>query len=264
MPESDGPPTNFGSLGIINIPGVEPDPPYERRQSMGFGGECVVLQIAFEGEDADIRHGHGKYLRFGHTPMGLSLVCAAGEARRRGPRSWATFCASLKLEGCPAVAAAWSSWRATQTPTTALEGFTKAGNEEPMSADEADYWDRQIRAEIAQGIGGLAQFADAYARMTAAKRKRERRNSSKGADRFQDAITRNWLVEALWCRSTKGILDLFQFMPQTTQGDDVERSCKRIDRTISALGFAEYRRPKHELAIASVVESLTSQLRKPL
>ena len=266
MSEPNAPLIDLTRLGLAKVPGVEPYPPFERHLFTELFVECAVLQLAFEGESADIKGGLDKYLRFIEYPMGLSLACCAGETRTRGPVSWSAFCASLKLDGCSTATAQWTLRRCETGAKTALAGFTKSAVDGPLRAEEADYWNRQIRAEIGEGMEGLAHFAAAFERAKSAEKKRARRKEKKGGserndDPFRHVIERDWLIEALWCLSTKAILDRFPFMPQTAP-ENVAKSCKRIDRTISALGFADSRRPKHERTIARSVAELLSQLRK--
>lgn len=206
--------------GLVNCNG-ETLPKFWLRQRTELFVAAAVLMMAFEGEQPDFKSGFLNYLNFVATGVGLSLACCASEARVRGPQSWATFCASLKLEGIHEAVARWTIRIHQEQSKDALEGFVRALRDGPILDDEVDFW-RWLRGAEVGDDDVMPELLEAYARFKDTERKASRRNKritsgTKRAnkDPFRVLILRDWLIEALWCRPTKGIL---VFLPERLQG----------------------------------------------
>lgn len=247
----------------IAIPGVELYPAYERKAFAELFVMAAVLQIAFEGENANIKDRFGGYLRFVESVAGNALAVSASEARKRGPHTWAAFCAALKHQDVLLAALAWSEL--VPRPSV-LEAFLKREGR-PMSEDEDDYFHRMISPELPPGMGGMMLFAEEWQKAKEAKRKRARRegkSSNQEAElraTLRIVIARDWLIAALWCRSTKGILDYC--LPNPSEGDS-EALLNHINDVISELGLAKSRCVKLESSIENAVRLMKVQLRRYL
>lgn len=245
-------------MGLVKIPGVEPYPPFLGKLVMELYILAGVLLLAMDGEKADIQKKLPGVLRLVETPFGNALAVCAGEARKRGPSSWAAFSAAVRLPGWDLVKAV-CVWIENRPAKTTLEKLFDARAEGEISSDEADYYHWAIQSETSQNLEAWETYAKEYGKKLESERKRKRRDRRKRtSDVFDDIIRRDWITEALWCRTTKGILDRYS-LPQGT-GEEVESSLRRIDRAISDAGFSDSRHSENEPAILAAVEAMRCQL----
>ncbi len=234
---------------------IEPYPPYEQELFTNLFMSTVVLILAIEGEEADIVGRMDGYLHFVETPFGNALAICASQARQRGPYTWAAFSAAIRLPGFDLVPVVGDLLK-TVPKSSHFESFHQRKSEGPLTAAEADYYDRVMRAEIPPGLEAFESKFSEWQRLSdAAKKRKQRSKPCRKTDPFKEAIQRDWVTFALWCRTTKGILRCYPWMPQA-DADEQYASFKRIDGAISKLGFSSSRKPEYNDKIEQAEEAM--------
>lgn len=211
---------------------------------------AIALLIALGAETARFSEELREIRRFIlSSRVGISLGMAAREAHWKSQRSRAAFTASTALPGFMEAVTVWSNlvhgidtefgglgdWRILLKKTLKGSGESK---------EHDDYWLTILQAEAGDGREFAKQQATEIQRIESAAKKRESRGLAPMKSRFKPALTARWLTDALWCRTTAGLLGILA--PETTQGAS---DMAAIDKDISRLGFAKFRRPEHEIVV---------------
>lgn len=234
---------------------IEPYPPYEQKLFTELYMSTAVLILAVDGEKADIAGKMKGFLHFVETPFGKTLAACAGEAKERGPQTWAAFSTAIRLPGFDLVRAVISWLNARPTPSFA-EYYYKRKSEGPLTEAEADFYDRGMRAEIPPGLEAFeASFRERQRLFDAEIKRKQRSKPFRKNDQYKEVIQRDWITLALWCRTTKGILRCYPWMPQA-DAEEQYASFKRIDDAISKLGFSSSRKPENNDKIEEAEEAM--------
>jgi len=238
---------------------IELHPEFERQQFAQLYMSTAVLILAIDGEEADMAGKMYGYLHFVETPLGQTLAICASEARKRGPYTWAAFSTAIRLSGFDLVPAV-GAWLKAVPRHSYLESFHQRKAEGPLTEAEADFYDRIIRAEIPPGLEALEAKFSEWQRLSDAEKKRKQRSKPfRKNDQYKEVIQRDWITFALWCRTTKGILRCYPWMPQA-DADEQYASFKRIDDAISKLGFSSSRKPENNDKIEEAEEAMRQSI----
>jgi hypothetical protein len=250
---------DWSKIGPWLIQDQVSSPEYLREILLKIRLSTTVLVIAVHGEEPDFEVFLPKYERMVETPFGLTLAACAAEARRRGPRTWAAFSASLEFPGYQLVRAVAAWLNANPTPTP-LQAYLDRKSQGGLTANEEVYHHLSIQNESSEGLTALdRQFAE-WSRLNAAASKKQRRQKEpQKQDTFRAIISRDWITSALWCRDNKGILNCYPWMPQGVIAEQ-EASSRRINTAISRLGFTKSRMQKNNDAIDAAEAKIMRQI----
>lgn len=204
-------------------------------------------------------------MSFCARPLFLPLLLAAGEARSH-PLSWFSFVGSTRLEGFLENAIAIG---------LAIKPKDCKSPEEELAAnrdEDAPYLEFLLSSHFANSAPSnreeMDQLCAEWAKANAASKKRLQRLATGGrkrSNRFRQTLLSRWLVDALWCRSTAEIADLYPRLFEGEQAADFEKACVRIDGEISGLGLSGLRSPQHGMVIEKAIKAGRAELEgKPL
>lgn len=145
-------------------------------------------------------------------------------------------------------------WLLSNQEPTSVEAYIKRASQGKLTAKEEDYHHRRMIEEASSCLQALLLLFEEWKLLTANAQKRQVRGKNpQKPDCFRDVINRDWIVSALWCRNTKGILECYRWMPQGT-AKEVGESLVRINQAIFRLGFTAARMEANNTLIKNAEE----------
>jgi hypothetical protein len=175
------------------------------------------------------------------TPFGLIVGTSAMQARKT-LTSFPAFAKSLWLPGVVQAVIHWMNscgFREDDNWKTTLANLWK-GDGTPL--DELLF---KMCLDSAPDSAAFArELSLMIRRRDDAEKKKIGRNKNQKKNRFKDEIRRRWIVDALWCRSTHGIL-----LNLDPKGKHLATDLDLIIADVSRLSLSASRCPSNELAI---------------
>lgn len=228
---------------------------------------ALCLLLAMEGDDSFDATKHREIFQFvSTTNFGVQIGFAAFHARK-SIHYIPTFSESLKFpEFMNAVASARCAGvkdGRIKTDSGTIEYLAKM--HEKLEADPVafDWYFKQAQSEASDSISFAREIHSliqrkkeaedqAMRRAKAANRSGEVREARKS--RFKDLLINNWIIAALWCRSSSDILDIIEpgWMKPARASERVDhawKTVKALDADMSRLGLLPSRIFKYESRI---------------
>jgi len=206
-----------------------------------MGLYAAIPLLALYGEDVDFTE-RAPFLHFVETtPAGHTLAIVAGFARRRRTL-WTRFCYSIRQ---PGFVHAW---------TLFCHATRKHDNESisdqikrlrldvghPLEGIDKKIAERLRDSLPVPGTREFEEFIADQARVTEAERKKQaRKRPPKAPSLYKEIVERDFLTNALWCRSTSSIVS--EYFPNAN-ADEHEKHEREFNKAFSLLKLSKARR----------------------
>lgn len=217
--------------------------PHEKRHSETTYRNAVILGRAIFSTAFDENLHKMLYRAAGHIG-GFALGQAANFACRLGPRCFVAFAASTHLPGFHEALKAWRKifWDDNFQWRDVMKWANRNLADDDPSA-------RAFWIEACERISGDSatyrkDLSIERRNAKAAARMKKIQGKEGEPAKFKKMLMILWLPLALWCRSTKSIVNILA--PDSTRPIE---DCDRVKRDISALNFSDSRFPKNEVKI---------------
>ena len=211
-------------------------------------------------ESPDMRLGEVVF-NFLYRPVFAPLIFAVSEAKGH-PKFWFPFVASSRLDGF-------------LENVMAISQITAKGNRQAKidysilnaaETHEASFILREYFKESAPATAEeMTELCSSWMKAKQAEDRRRQRHLEGVEPRqnaCRDLILTNWLTDALWCRTTAGIVSRYDNTLGVKDADDHEAVCSRMEKEISKLNLSADRRSEHNEVIEKAEKIGFSQLSK--
>lgn len=206
-----------------------------------LGLYAAIPLLALYGEDVDFTE-RAPFLHFVETtPMGHTLAAEAGFARTRRT-FWTQFCYSIRQ---PGFVHAWTLFcRATRKhDSESLSEHIKRLRldvGQPLEGINLKIAERLRNSIPVPGTPEFEEFIADQARTSEAERKKQaRKRPPKAPSLYKGIVERDFLANALWCRSTSAIVS--EYFPDSN-ADEHEKHEREFNKAFSLLKLSKARR----------------------